>query len=307
MLRTFALRSEVRNASRGRLLGSSFESSSARVGFAITTPTQATTSTRSSAGTLTAKNIRPFSSSIRKSVSNKSSSPTPSILASYNAPLSKTFFRLKTFSLGSLTLASALCPALLFAPGSISTAGRIGLCVTALVTSGGSTGLIAWIGKPYVTEMQLLTGASSKQQIVSDLPEGDSDLRNAALARDEVPAIQVITRSWRLQKLRTTIYEPSLIRPTKRPFATWELPTTPPSLSMRNEEKSVQSITKLIAATRDAKTDKVVGRWWARWTRDTLSKDGNDWKSDGQCSEEGKVIRHFSIHEELLDEDWQVL
>jgi hypothetical protein len=156
--------------------------------------------------------------------------------------------------------------------------------------------------------MHLLSGACSKEQMIRDLPKEEAELRSQAMHREEVPAIQVLTLNWRLQRLKTTIYEPSFIRPTKRPFATWELPNSPPSLSLDGEEgKESQVITRMIAATRDAKTDQVIGRWWARWTRDTLSKDGNTWKSDGHCSEEGKVIRHFSVHEELLDEDWQVL
>lgn len=243
---------------------------------------------------------------------SSTSEPTPSsshatVLASYSAPLSKTFYRLKLFSLGSLTLATALCPALILAPGTIGMAGRIGLCCTALATSGASTALIAWIGKPYAAQMRLLTGPASKEQLARDLPEGDAELSKSALFGNDKPAIQVITTNWRLQKLQTTIYEPGLIRPTSRPFATWELPVTPPCLSLGEEESGAQSVTRLVAATRNAKTDEVIGRWWARWTRDTLTKQGPEWHSDGQCTEEGKVIRHFSVHEDLLDENWQVL
>jgi hypothetical protein len=238
--------------------------------------------------------------------------PPTSILASYKAPLAKTFIRLKMFSLGSLTLVSALCPVLMLAPSSIGLAGRIGLCITALATSGASTALIAWIGKPYVSEMQLLSGQYTREQLVRDLPEGDAELHALAKTRSDKPAIQVLTTNWRLEKLQTTIYEPGLIRPTSRPFATWELPITPPSLAMSpgkhsQEAQQQQTLTKLVAVTRSAKSGKVVGRWWARWSRDTLTKGEDGWKSDGQCREEGKVLRHFSIHEDLLNEDWQVL
>ena len=75
------------------------------------------------------------------------------VLATYEGPLSATFRRLKLFSLGSLALASVLTPVLLLAPGEISMAGRVGLCITALATSGVSTALIAWIGTPYVGTM----------------------------------------------------------------------------------------------------------------------------------------------------------
>jgi hypothetical protein len=229
-----------------------------------------------------------------------------SILATYSAPLAKTFVRLKLFSLGSLTLATALSPLLMLAPADIGYAGRIGLCLTALATSGASTALLAWIGKPYVSQMNLLSGPASRVQLARDLPEGDDVLTKVALSGEQKPAIQAYTTDWRLQKLQTTVYEPALFRPTSRPFATWELPVTPPSMALQ-AQAGVQSVTRLVAATRNVKTDQVIGRWWARWTRDTPTKEGSIWVSDGQCTEEGKVIRHFSIHENLLDEDWQVL
>lgn len=236
--------------------------------------------------------------------SEKGTSST--ILATYSAPLAKTFVRLKLFSLSSLTLATALSPVLMLAPAEIGYAGRAGLCVAALATSGSSTALLAWIGKPYVSEMKLLSGPATRAHLIRDLPEGDADLSKMALSGEEKPAIQAHTTNWRLQKLQTIVYEPSLFRPTSRPFATWELPVTPPSMALQ-AQPGVQSVTRLVAATRNVKTDKVIGRWWARWTRDTLSKEGAEWRSDGLCTEEGKVIRHFSIHENLLDEDWQVL
>lgn len=157
--------------------------------------------------------------------------------------------------------------------------------------------------------MRLLPGPAARDQLIRDLPVGDEDTIDSAMAWEEKPVIQVMTTGWRLQPLQTTIYEPSFIRPTSRPFATWELPTSPPRLALEGDSQQQDNTvtTRLVAATRNVKTNEVVGRWWARWTRDTLSKEASGWKSDGQCSEEGKVIRHFSIHEDLLDEDWQVL
>jgi hypothetical protein len=256
-------------------------------------------------------NIRHASTSSKPSDSPSNSvraegTSSSSILATYQAPLAKTFFRLKLFSLSSLTLATALSPVLMLAPAEIGYAGRLGLCVAALATSGSSTALLAWIGKPYVAEMKLLSGPASRAKLIRDLPEGDADLSKVALSGEERPAIQAYTLNWRLQKLQTIVYEPSLFRPTSRPFATWELPVTPPSISLQ-AQPGVNTVTRLVAATRNVKTDKIIGRWWARWTRDTLSKEGSEWRSDGLCTEEGKVIRHFSVHENLLDEDWQVL
>lgn len=233
-----------------------------------------------------------------------------SILATYSAPLAKTFVRLKIFSLSSLAAAIALTPALLLAPAEVGWAGRIGLCFTALATSGASTAIFAWIGKPYVGTMRLLAPEVARLSLQRDVtdPVGTASATAGTPATgitlDAKPAIEAITTDWRLRKLRTTIYEPSLIRPTSRPLATWELTAKPPALAQEKPASAVTSAdsmapaTKLIAATRVVKGGKLVGRWWASWPVPGQA---------GQCMEEGSVIRHYSIHEELLDDEWRVL
>lgn len=219
------------------------------------------------------------------------------VLADYKAPLAKTFYRLKLFSLSSLCAAIGLTPALLFAPAEVGLAGRVGLCATALATSGASTAIFAWIGKPYVGGMRLLTeGATgamhSKDAKDAALPVSDS------MARLELhkssPAIEALTTDWRLRKLRTIIYEPSLIRPTSRPLATWELALTPPA----NEDGQHFPITKLVAATHLAKTGQLIGRQWVTWPQKSVP---------GRSTVQGNLVRHFTIHEELLDEKWKIL
>lgn len=266
----------------------------------------------------------------------------PSLLASYSAPLAKTFFRLKLFSLGSLALSSALCPALLLAPGEIGLGGRLGLCAVALATSGASTTLIAWIGKPYVGQMRLLTPKAAKTARERDSAEGAGPPEASfAAAVDEKPrpAIEAVTTNWRLRLLRTTIYEPSLLRGTSRPFATWELAAQPPARPLPRTQGEPSSsaattpLAKLVATTRDAKSGALVGRRWAVWSPDTLVRvpegstvlhedDGGaasadtgtgtgatpgTWLAEGRTVQQGPVVRHYSIHEELLDEQWQVL
>lgn len=211
------------------------------------------------------------------------------MLATYEGPLARTFTRLKLFSLGSLGMASVLTPVLLLAPGEISLAGRIGLCITALATSGVSTVLIAWIGTPYVGTMRLLQRPHQQQ-----------------------PVMELNTVSWRLKPQRTLVYEPTFLRPTSRPFAAWEITNNPPAMKIGAEDAVVE---KKIAETFDVKTGDSLGSWLVTYSPETKTKDVEgkggaekvEWKAVGKVQVRGKPTRYFNVHEELLDEDWQVL
>ncbi len=119
-------------------------------------------------------------------------------------------------------------------------AGRVGLCITALATSGVSTALIAWIGTPYVGSMRLLRPSPSS---------------SSAAAGEEVEKVvmELNTVSWRLRPQRTLVYEPTFLRPTSRPFAAWEITNTPPPLTIPQQEAEVH---KKVAETFDVKTGK---------------------------------------------------
>lgn len=250
---------------------------------------------------------RSFSQTTVKDDSNIHPQPTKDvrtgILATYSAPLSKTFVRLKIFSLSSLAAAITLTPALLFAPAEIGWSGRIGLCITALATSGASTAIFAWIGKPYVASMRLLSPSTANESLQKDCKDLIAKTNKTALQTNKPdlqtnkPALQTITTDWRLRKLQTTIYEPDLIRPTSRPLATWELASKAPS-PQDIDEHSPFPITRLVASTRMEKSDELVGRYWATWQAPKVA---------GDCTQEGNIIRHYSIHEELLGDDWRVL
>ncbi|KAF6767315.1 hypothetical protein PSEUBRA_003939 [Kalmanozyma brasiliensis GHG001] len=201
-----------------------------------------------------------------------------SVLATYEGPLARTFTRLKLFSLGSLGLASILTPILLLAPGEISLAGRVGLSITALATSGVSTALIAWIGTPYVGSMRLLK-------------------------RDGKVGMELNTVSWRLRPQRTLVYEPTFLRPTSRPFAAWEIANSAPTVTLGQGE----SVEKLVAETFDVKSGASLGKWIAKWDGSARSKDGEEWKAVGRVEVKGRPTRYFNVHEELLGDDWQVL
>ncbi|CAO1625805.1 unnamed protein product [Parajaminaea phylloscopi] len=204
--------------------------------------------------------------------------------------MASTFFRLKMFSMGSLVLASAFTPVFLLAPAELGMSGRVGLALTALATSGVSTGIVGWIGSPYVGRMTL--------EAQPDAPLGP-------------PAIVANTLTWRLKPLQTTIYEPSLIRPTSRPFANWELPQNPGAgtvlSSIQDSSDEVQKV--LVAETRNLKTGSLVGQWWAETVPGAKSAPANGGKfaQDVRCVGVGKPVRHFQVHEELLGEDWRIL
>ncbi|GAC96898.1 hypothetical protein PHSY_004482 [Pseudozyma hubeiensis SY62] len=230
---------------------------------------------------------RTLSTTPHLSNSSTPSPPPPSssdskVLATYTGPLSRTFTRLKLFSLGSLGLATILTPILLLAPGEISLIGRMGLSLTALATSGVSTALIAWIGTPYVSSMRLVSIASQE------------------------PVMELDTVSWNLRARKTLVYEPTFLRPTSRPFASWEITNTPPAITTGGVEGMVE---KKIAETFDVKTGKSLGEWIVKYNSEVKQKaeQAGEWKTVGKVEVKGKPTRYFNVHEELLDEHWQVL
>lgn len=182
-------------------------------------------------------------------------------------------------------------------------AGRVGLCITALATSGVSTALIAWIGTPYVGSMRLLRPSPSPSS---------SSSSSASMAEGEKVVMELNTVSWRLRPQRTLVYEPTFLRPTSRPFAAWEITNTPSPLTIPQQEAEVH---KKVAETFDVKTGKSLGEWWVKYSTQTQTKDAATqaeqgaatWKAVGRVEVKGKPTRYFNVHEELLDEDWQVL
>ncbi|KAL9939481.1 hypothetical protein V8E36_001298 [Tilletia maclaganii] len=283
--------------------------------------------TRSSLRSLSTSSSPRSSTTTSAPAAPASSSPSHDILATYTGPLHKTFRRLKVFSLSSLAFASILTPYLLIGPGSLDTGGRIVLVLAALGASSLSTALISWIGKPYVGKLELVRVPVGKEEKQQQDPLPPSSTRLIAE-----------TTSWRLQPLRTTIFQPSYIRGTSRPFAAWQLaaePTPIPALPRSETSTSSAVLRSLIAETRHANTDQLVGRYWVEWRPDALTKvispsspssssqagEGEDegaaaaaeteaeaeWRMQGVCKVEGKPVTHFNVHEELLDDEWRVL
>lgn len=74
----------------------------------------------------------------------------------YVGPLGTTFRRLKIFSLSSLMLSTTLAPFIFVIESNLPPTARLVLASIAILTSATSTGLVAWVGKPYVTQLRYI-------------------------------------------------------------------------------------------------------------------------------------------------------
>ncbi|KAI0061208.1 hypothetical protein BV25DRAFT_1887263 [Artomyces pyxidatus] len=186
----------------------------------------------------------------------------------YAGPLTQTFRRLKIFSLSSLTLSFAVSPFLFVLQSSLPLSARAALAVTALSTSGISTALVAWCGKPYVTSLRRLPPSA---------PSPDATHSH----NDNTPAgIELVTLTLALRPLLTRIYDPVFLADTTRPFARWELASAvqlPPE-----DAADVQPGTEETVAETLTENGDVIGRWIVRWGEN----------GEGSCRAEGQVIRY---------------
>ncbi|CAE6448138.1 unnamed protein product [Rhizoctonia solani] len=139
------------------------------------------------------------------------------------------------------------------------------LAAAALGTSVSSTALIAWCGKPYVVSMRRTSGSDS---------------------------IELTTTDVFLREQCTTVLDPRFLQPTSRPFATWELAESVTADLDSNPQRAAGSV-EPIALTRDA-SGNVVGQYVVEWSE----KGG---QLSGIIQKKGRPVRHFNVHEELLE------
>ena len=177
----------------------------------------------------------------------------------YHGPLTTTFRRLKILSLSSLTLTAALTPFIfvLETTSSVPLAGRCALAGIAMATSGVSTFLVAWCGRPYVTALRRL-------------PDGPR-------------AVEMTTLTLALRRRVTTVFDAAFLVPTSRPFATWELAEAfklPEADVPGARAEGLIPREETIAETR-TKDGELLGRWVVSWDEDGV----------GTCREVGKVAR----------------
>lgn len=232
--------------------------------------------------------------------------------AQYIGPMRMAYYRLKLFSLSSLSVAAIFAPIFMLWPHKMEMAARLGITVTTLGASSVSTALISWIGSPYVGHMTLRRSATDSvpMHYISDgvnevvLEDTPSDPRIHA---SEPYYLEMATLSWNMRSLKTMVYSPSLLRATTRPLATWELPALPPPLLLDQgvEQRDEHTVSKLVAETVDVTRGKVIGRWWARWR--VTPTDGEAMEFSGTCEGEGSPVRYFYVDETQLGDEWRVL
>lgn len=178
----------------------------------------------------------------------------------YHGPLAKTYRNLKIFSLTSLGLAASMTPFFFIVESTLPLSARVGLAGVVMGTGGISTALVGWCGSPYVSALRKV---------------GDGDLE----------AVEMETTTLLLKRRFTTVYDWKwFLRESGRPFAKWELANDVEGSKKAKEEVREETV----AETRDDE-GRVLGRWIVTW------KDGR-----GVCRGEGKIVRYFNVHEELL-------
>jgi hypothetical protein len=192
----------------------------------------------------------------------------------YVGPLTQTFRRLKIFSLSSLALAGSLSPFIFIVESSLPSTARVALAATALATSGVSTALVAWCGKPYVTTLRRLSTTTPTPLA----PASSSQQHTTHSHNENAPAgIELTTLTLALTPRATRVYDPAFLGDTTRPFARWELARSvllPPedAAAVRPGEEET------VAETLDS-AGKVLGRWIVTWGEN----------GEGSCRAEGRV------------------
>lgn len=199
----------------------------------------------------------------------------------YEGPLAVTFRRVKIFSISSLALSVLMTPFLFMIETSsaVPLVGRMALAGTVIVTSGVSTALVAWCGRPYVHKMTWIPvddAAATPSQVAGKSPTG----------------VELVTTTLTLRKRATRVYDTAFLVPTNRPFAKWELAEAfrlPPAEAATEKAKGNLPREETVAETMDH-NGKVIGRWIVRW-----DENGN-----GLCNEAGKIVRCVCIRSSMI-------
>jgi hypothetical protein len=234
----------------------------------------------------------------------------------YVGPLTNTFRRLKIFSLSSLALASTLSPFIFIVESSLPSTARAALAATALATSGVSTALVAWCGRPYVTTLRRLTTSSSSPSPSSSSsssysfsssssyspsssptltttstvantttseaqqpqPQQQPSQQTTHSHNENAPAgIELTTLTLTLKPRMTRVYDPVFLCDTPRAFARWEL-ARGVQLPPEDAVGVRPGAEETVAETLDG-SGRVLGRWIVTWAEN----------GEGSCRAEGRV------------------
>ena len=225
----------------------------------------------------------------------------------YVGPLTSTFRRLKIFSLSSLVLASSLSPFIFIVESSLPSTARAALATTALVTSGVSTALVAWCGRPYVTTLRRLTTSSTSTTSAPTTSTSTATTATTAAPttasptseaqqegqqqqqqqqqttnshNENAPAgIELTTLTLSLSPLTTRVYDPLFLGDTTRAFARWELARSV-QLPLEDAAGVLPGAEETVAETLNRAGD-VLGRWIVTWGEN----------GEGSCHAQGRVER----------------
>lgn len=198
----------------------------------------------------------------------------------YVGPLTQTFRRLKIFSLSSLALATSLSPLIFVVESCLPSTARAALATTALATSGASTALVSWCGRPYVTTLRSLSLPTAKTtaKTVSETPQQQEQTTPTHSHNENVPAgIELTTLTLTLSPLTTRVYDPAFLCDTTRAFARWELARSvqlPPEDAVGVRPGAEETV----AETLDG-AGNVLGRWIVTWGEN----------GEGSCRAEGRI------------------
>ena len=191
-----------------------------------------------------------------------SSSAGPRSSEDYKGPLALTFKRLKIFSLASLSLSSALTPFMFVLESTLPMSARVSLAGMALTTTGISTLLIGWCGKPYV-----------------------ETLRRVPDEKGGFDGFEMTTMSILLRKRITRVYDVDFLVETERGFAKWELAQM---VSFTHSETGAKALKKAgdpgqeeTVAETFSVDGKLLGSWVVKWEKGGV----------GRCRPVGKIIR----------------
>ncbi|KIM82586.1 hypothetical protein PILCRDRAFT_27898, partial [Piloderma croceum F 1598] len=181
----------------------------------------------------------------------------------YKGPLAPTFKRLKLFSLASLGLSAALSPFMFIIESPLPTSARVGLAGVALATSGISTFIVDWCGKPYVGTLRHLHPSDN----------------------DGIDGLEMTMLSFLLQKRITRVYDVGFLVQTERAFAKLELAETisfPPVKDGAEASRKAgdPGQEETVAETLTA-NGEVLGRWIVKWEEGGV----------GKCREVGRIAR----------------
>ena|SRR6266851_8403686 len=207
----------------------------------------------------------------------------------YVGPLTQTFRRLKIFSLSSLALASTLSPFIFIVESSLPSTARAALATTALATSGVSTALVGWCGRPYVTALRRLSTPSPSpppppSSLTTTIPTSEAHQhqhqhqQTTHSHNENAPAgIELTTLSLTLTPRTTRVYDPVFLCDTPRAFARWELARRV-QLPPEDAAGVRAGAEETVAETLDG-AGRVLGRWIVTWGEN----------GEGSCRAEGRV------------------